>query len=467
MSSRSWLLVAVMVVCACVAFGCSIFVLSGGTGARFVIAGLGLSTGISIICFALLQGLQQSDLKSMRHNVRSDIASFDRRLRDDRNRGDNLSHELAELREMSNRNAGTISQGFAELKDSYAMLNEQLRTTVQTVTNFQSARSFVAQRAYPPQGFAAQGLAARAQVKEPPAPTEAYQDYPQALEDETVAVPPAKTAVNKTAVNVTGFENSMSYAQFQTDPEPVARSPIDQLVVSLEPVIDLFTSKTAHYRLHLAMAKPEGGEVAQDVLLHHADRTGLRSDFDVYAAREALKLLGRLRQRDPGLSIFMAIGPSTLQSDVSLNRILTDMHENSEIAAGLVFELPHAMLAGLSDAGLEGLAKLARAGVHLSLANVAISGIDLAPLATLNVRYLTLGAAAAGGQEGPSPALVAFAQSARAARIQTVITGVVDRRIVQRLTKITRFASGPVFAEPRRVKTGVHYESQQGIGAAA
>jgi hypothetical protein len=83
------------------------------------------------------------------------------------------------------------------------------------------------------------------------------------------------------------------------------------------------------------------------------------------------------------------------------------------------------------------------------------------------VRYLTLGAAAAGGQEGPSPALVAFAQSARAARIQTVITGVVDRRIVQRLTKITRFASGPVFAEPRRVKTGVHYESQQGIGAAA
>lgn len=467
MSSRSWLLVAVMVVCACVAFGCSIFVLSGGTGANFVIAGLGFSTGISIICFALLQGLQQGDFKSVRHNVRSDIASFDRRLRDDRNRGDNLSHELAELREMSNRNAGTISQGFAELKDSYAMLNEQLRTTVQTVTNFQSARSFVAQRTYPQQGIAAQGLAARAQVKEPPALTEAYQDYPQALEDETVAVPPAKTAVNKTAVNVTGFENSMSYAQFQTDPEPVARSPIDQLVVSLEPVIDLFTSKTAHYRLHLAMAKPEGGEVAQDVLLHHADRTGLRSDFDVYAAREALKLLGRLRQRDPGLSIFMAIGPSTLQSDVSLNRILTDMHENSEIAAGLVFELPHAMLAGLSDAGLEGLAKLARAGVHLSLANVAISGIDLAPLATLNVRYLTLGAAAAGGQEGPSPALVAFAQSARAARIQTVITGVVDRRIVQRLTKITRFASGPVFAEPRRVKTGVHYESQQGIGAAA
>ncbi len=338
------------------------------------------------------------------------------------------------------------------------MLNEQLRTTVQTVTNFQSARSFVAQRTYPGNSFV------RSQAKEPVAAGEAYQDYPQALEEETVVDLPARTAAN-----VTGFENSMNYGQFQSEPVAAAveRSPVDQLVISLEPVIDLFTSKTAHYRLHLAMAKPEGGEVTQDVLLHHADRTGLRSDFDVYAAREALQLLRRLRQRDQALNIFMAIGPSTLQSDSALNRILTNMHEHSDIAGGLVFELPHAMLAGLSDAGLEGLAKLARAGVHLSLSNVAIAGIDLAPLATLNVRYLTLGAVAAGGQDGPSPALVSFAQSARAVRIQTVITGVVDRRIVQKLTKITRFASGPVFAEPRRVKTDVQPEPEQGMGAAA
>jgi hypothetical protein len=98
---------------------------------------------------------------------------------------------------------------------------------------------------------------------------------------------------------------------------------------------------------------------------------------------------------------------------------------------------------------------------------VAVSGIDLAPLATLNVRYLTLSAVTAGGLEGPTPALISFAQSARTARIQTIITGVVDRRVVQKLTKISRFASGPVFAEPRRVKTGLQPDVQQGIGAAA
>ncbi len=473
MSSRSWLLVAVMVVCACVAIGCSVYVLSGGTATRFVIAGLGLSIGLSILCIALIQGLHQGDLNSVRHSVRSDIASFDRRLRDDHNRSEHLAHEMAELRELSNRNAGTIAKGFAELKEGYAVLNEQLRTTVQTVTNFQQARSFVAQRNMPGQfvgqiggQFSGQssGQAEKVAAASHEIGGAGHQDNKRTHE------PVVAEAAAPRAKHMTGFENSMNYAAFQPDDEPVAagsRSPLDQLVISLEPVIDLFSSKTAHYRLHLAMAKPEGGEVAQDVLLHHADRTGLRPEFDVYAAREALKLLARLRQRDEGLSIFMAIGPSTLQSESSLNRIIADMHGHDDIADGLVFELPHAMLAGLSDAGLEGLAKLARAGVYLSLSNVAVSGIDLAPLATLNVRYLTLSAVTAGGLEGPSPQLISFAQSARASRIQTIITGVVDRRVVQKLTKVSRFASGPVFAEPRRVKTGLQPDAQQGIGAAA
>ncbi len=463
MSSRSWLLVAVMVVCACVAIGCSIYVLSGGTGAKFVIAGLGFSIGLSILCIALIQGLQHGDLNSVRHSVRSDIASFDRRLRDDHNRSEHIAHEMTELRELSNRNAGTIAKGFAELKEGYAVLNEQLRTTVQTVTNFQHARSFVAQRNMPNQFGGQLGNPFPGKISGTAAAPE--------VADNLRTHEPAVAETNSPRTKpVTGFENSMNYAAFQADDEPVesaSQSPIDQLVISLEPIIDLFSSKTAHYRLHLAMAKPEGGEVAQDVLLHHADRTGLRPEFDVYAAREALKLLGRLRQRDDALSIFMAIGPSTLQSEMALNRIITDMHEHDDIADGLVFELPHAMLAGLSDAGLEGLAKLARAGVYLSLSNVAVSGIDLTPLATLNVRYLTLSAVSAGGLEGPSPQLISFAQSARASRIQTIITGVVDRRVVQKLTKVSRFASGPVFAEPRRVKTGLQHDAQQGIGAAA
>ncbi len=422
MSSRSWLLVAVMLVCACVAIGCSVYVLSGGTGAKFVIAGLGLSMGLSILCFALLCSFQVGDMKSMRHGVRSEIASFDRKLRDDRGRSETISYEMAELREISNRNAQAISQGFAELREGYSVLNEQLRTTVATVSNFQSARSFAANRNFQSKPFATSGFgaAAKASATVPPFASasvdEVYQAYPEALDDEPEIQPSAAMAHVEDTV----------YAA----PQARATDNLDKLVVSLEPVIDLFTSKTAHYRLHLGMAKPEGGEITQDVLLHHADRTGLRADFDVFAAREALELLRRLRQRDEALNIFMVIGPSTLQSDVALGRILNDMHDHEDVASGLVFELPHAMLAGLSDAGLEGLAKLARAGVLLSLSNVAITGIDLAPLTTLNVRYLSLSAVSVGGAEGPSPALVTFAQGARVARIQTIITGVVDRRVV-------------------------------------
>jgi hypothetical protein len=119
------------------------------------------------------------------------------------------------------------------------------------------------------------------------------------------------------------------------------------------------------------------------------------------------------------------------------------------------------MLAGLSDAGLEGLALLARSGVTLSLSNAAVSGIDLGPLSRLNVRYISLSASAAGGAEGPSAEMISFTQNARAARIQAIVTGVVDRRIVSRLTKITRFACGPAFAEPRRVKSEA---ARAGIG---
>jgi EAL domain-containing protein (putative c-di-GMP-specific phosphodiesterase class I) len=453
--------------------------LSGGSSTRIIIAGLGLSTGIAVLCFALLCFFQVGDFNSLRHAVRSDIAAFDRKLRDDRGRNEQISYEMAELRDVSNRNAQQIAQGFSELKESYAVLNEQLRNTVSTVSNFQTARTFAAQqRGFQQRPFAMNGYSvtsgpqAASAVQQTRPPAEGYRHFPEALEDAPDAV--AAEAAVVPANDVPVFGDQLRYDNIPIPPAPPVPPPssnLDRLVISLEPVIDLFTSKTAHYRLYLSMAKPEGGDVAQDVLFHHADRTGLRSDFDVFAAREALQLVARLRQRDPALNIFMAIGPSTLQSESALHRILENMREDSEAAGGVVFELPHAMLAGLSDAGLEGLARLARAGVQLSLSNVAIAGIDLAPLATLNVKYLSLAAATAGGVEGPSQQLITFAQGARVARIQTIVTGVVDRRVVQKLTKVTRFASGPAFAEPRRVKTdagsSAAHAGVQGIGAAA
>ncbi len=451
MNSRSWPLVAVMALSACVAIGCSIYVLSGGTGGQYVVAALGFSIALSAISSIVLSAVMANSNEGLRHQIRSEVAGFERKLRDDRLRYEAFSHDLSDLRETSHRTNASLAAGFGELRESYTTLSEQLRSTVSTVTNFHTARTYVGQMQRPMGDFAP--VMPAAEIAQPPR-----------YDDEEDADSSRHHHGHGDQMDLGHYtqETAQDAAAERNDP-----SQVDQLVVSLEPVIDLFTTKTSHYRLHLGMVKPEGGEVAHDVLLHHADRTGLRPEFDVFAAREALQLLQHLRQRDPALNVFMAIGPSTLQSASALGRILDERHACHDVADGLVLEIPHAMLAGLSDAGLEGLALLARSGVVLSLANAVVSGIDLEPLAKLNVRYLSLAAAAAGGPEGPSAAMISFTQNARAHRIQAVITGVVDRRIVSRLTKITRFACGPAFAEPRRVKSEAVRNGRSAVGLAA
>jgi EAL domain-containing protein (putative c-di-GMP-specific phosphodiesterase class I) len=454
MNARSAALGAVLLVCLCVSIGCVVFVFSGGGFNALIASILAMANTVAIVCVALMCFSNANDLRTMRQSVRADFSGLDRRVREEVGRRDTLSLELNELRDSSNRNTQTISAGFAELRGSYANLTEQLRTTVSTVSNFQSARVFAAQ-----QGFS------RAPI---PANQSAYEPAQNSATARSQEAHSARSENNQ-AEGVHLFANSMNYTAFSPHENVSAAVGIDQLVISLEPIIDLFTAKTTHYRLHLAMSTPEGEEVEQDVLLHHADRTGLRPEFDVHAAREALKLLPRLRKRDSDLNIFMGIGPSTLQSASAVQDLVASIVEYSDVSRGLVLELPHAMLAGLSDAGLEGLAELARAGVRLSLSNLSINGIDLAPLETLNVKFISLTAVAAGGVAGPSPALVAFARAARAAHIHMIVTGIVDRRIVQNLTKISRYVSGPVFAEPRRVRAGVTQELTRNasVGAAA
>ena len=226
----------------------------------------------------------------------------------------------------------------------------------------------------------------------------------------------------------------------------------DQLAVSLEPVIDLSTGRTAHYRMHLALADGQGEEMASDLFLHHAERIGARPALDVFVAREADALLRRLRKRDPQLNIFMPIGASTLASPESILQINADRKATADISQGLVFEFPHAMLAGLTGQALEGLAELARQGARFGLSNVSIAGLDLQAMNTLNVRFVSLDASAIDAVHGPSLAMASFTQTARASRVQMIVSGVADQRIISKLPQITRLVSGPCFAKPRRVK---------------
>jgi cyclic-di-GMP phosphodiesterase TipF (flagellum assembly factor) len=225
----------------------------------------------------------------------------------------------------------------------------------------------------------------------------------------------------------------------------------DRIFFALEPVIDIPSRRTAHYRLHLS-TELGGEELASDRLLHYASRVGKRPVLDLIAAREALQLLAKLRLRDPELNIFMDIGAETLAEPQALARLVVARREAGDAAQGLVFELPHAALAGLSERSLEGLAALAREGVHFALANVSVSALDLQAMNTLNVRHVGVAAGSIDAEDGPSTSLVGFAQVARLSRIGVIITGLGTVALVPKLASVTRLACGPCFALPRRVK---------------
>ncbi len=435
MRMRGWPMLLLVAICACLAVGSGVYLLSGGTDARLAMSVLAIAIGVGLAVLAVTLFSQRNRLDGQVRQVRNEFRLADRGFRDSQNRTEYLATQLLEHRQRSDQVSGAIMAGLNDLKSSHASLAEQMRAPAPP------AAPFVAK---PPSGFGA--------FTSPPPPQSLFNAPPPRVagappfSGAAFAPHPSAEAVRATA--------------------PVAPL-IDRLSTSLEPIVDMFTGKTSHYRLHLGMTKQGGEDVASDVVLHHADRTGLRAGFDLHAARDALGLLRRLRQRDEVLNIFLPIGAATLQAEDAVESLVDLRDEFPDVADGLILEIPHAMLAGLPETGLEGLAQLARHGHGLALANVSVNGIDLPALAKLNVRFVSINSATATGAEGPSPAVLHFAQSARALRVHVIVTNVADRLSVPFISKVSRYASGPAFADPRRVKNDASQGATAGYSAVA
>lgn len=352
----------------------------------------------------LIYAIQQTrDFQDSHKSLATDLLDLSHTNIETKRHSDYVLTQLSELRSESASHGAAAAAGFADLKTSYATLAQELQS------NLASPRSY--------------------------------------------AMPPAEFAA--------------SMHPLVSEPALVTSPFGEQLLVSLEPIVDLHTGSTAHYRVHLGMQSLSGEDLSHELLLHHADRTGVRPQLDMFVAREAEILLRRLRQRDPSLNIFVPIGAATLSSPAMLAQMVADRHAAADVAAGLAYEMPHAMLAGLTENALEGLAMLARQGAVLALTNVSVAGLDLHAMSTLNVRFVGLDVAAIDISAGPSAAMIGFAQAARASRVQMIVTGVTSPRVVASLPQITRLASGPCFAAPRRVKREMAEETAAHFNAAA
>jgi hypothetical protein len=68
------------------------------------------------------------------------------------------------------------------------------------------------------------------------------------------------------------------------------------------------------------------------------------------------------------------------------------------------------------------------------------------------MRYVSLTASSIGSGVSASAALGGFVQAARALRVQIIITQVAEARQMQEISRTVRYAAGPAFAHPRRLR---------------
>jgi EAL domain-containing protein (putative c-di-GMP-specific phosphodiesterase class I) len=233
-------------------------------------------------------------------------------------------------------------------------------------------------------------------------------------------------------------------------PEP--KVPRDHLTFLLEPVIDLATNETEHYRARYNMATTTGSEIGFDRLVANADKSGLRPSLDMHVVNQALPLLKKLRIKHPNLRLFVPIGVSTLTSEPTLRKILDLVDEIGEAATGLVFELDHEDLGRLSENGVTGLAMLARRGIAMALVNVMVAGLDMGSLRHLGVKFIGIGASSVESGYGVSPSWQEFVQVARGLQFQVMLLDVATSQQAASASQVARFAAGSFFAPPRRVK---------------
>ncbi len=241
-------------------------------------------------------------------------------------------------------------------------------------------------------------------------------------------------------------------SEAKSEPRPGKATGREQLTLLLEPVVELATGATSHYRALVGLADGRGKLVSHDELMQKAEQGGMRAAVDLRMVRMVAPVLRRLRLRNPGLRIFVPVGRATLASKEEAGRLLALLQRDGDIADGMVFEFAQQELGQLDGAGIENLARLARSGATLALREVYLGGLDLAALRQLGVKFLSFPPHAVDAGSGPNAAWSEFAKQARALQIQVLVGDVKTPQQATAVSRFARFGFGPFFAPPRKVR---------------
>jgi EAL domain-containing protein (putative c-di-GMP-specific phosphodiesterase class I) len=235
----------------------------------------------------------------------------------------------------------------------------------------------------------------------------------------------------------------------------------------LEPIIDLTTNRTAHYRVRFSITAANGIEIDYSKLTLNADRGELRPTLDVHVINQAIPLLRRLRAKHPAMRMFIPMGAATLVSQHTIAMVTQMLSEADNVAQGVVFELTHGSLAVLNEAGISGLAAIARMGATLALTEASIAGLDLPALHQLGVKFIGVEARSIEPGFGTTQSWLDFVQVARGMNFQLLMTNVENSAQAATASQIARLVAGHYFAPPRRVKINAGLNAANDLSVAA
>jgi EAL domain-containing protein (putative c-di-GMP-specific phosphodiesterase class I) len=277
-----------------------------------------------------------------------------------------------------------------------------------------------------------------------------HQDAPgkaQAYQPASAAQRPA-AKTQTPAMRPSRAPKRLAHVQMQR-PQPVQ--------LFLEPVVRLAEGRTAYYKASFRLRDQSPADLTH--IVASADLPVLNGQsrlwdpaLDAQLLQQILPLLEKLRARRGATGIFCPISVATLENTKALQELVGLLQANPEAAAGIVLDIHHTALAGLSEAGLQGLAWLASLGATFCLTGEGMLYDELPALAELGFAFIDVPGDGLDQPAQPGMTAEELLQVTEANNIALIASGIQQPDDAASLMHASSLGRGPGFSSPRAVR---------------
>ncbi len=232
-----------------------------------------------------------------------------------------------------------------------------------------------------------------------------------------------------------------------------------QVQLFLEPVVRLAEGRTAYYKASFRTRDQSPSDLTH--IVASADLPVLNGQtvlwdpkLDRQLLQQVLPLLEKLRARRGATGIFCPISVATLENTQALQDLVGLLKANPDAAAGIVLDIHHTALAGLSEAGLQGLAWLASLGATFCLTGEGMPFDEISSLAELGFAFIDVPGEGLVQPDLPGDIMTVaeLLQMAADNNIALIASGLGQSDEANSLMHASSLGRGPGFSNPRAVR---------------